>query len=31
MATQYVCRIGTPDGRVLEEMHRAADPEILKK
>jgi type IV pilus assembly protein PilC len=27
---QYVCRVGTPDGRVLEEVHAAADELALR-
>src|SRR5262245_57352113 len=27
---QYVCRIGTPDGRVLEEVFSASDEAALK-
>jgi len=27
---QYVCRVGTPDGRVLEEVHSAADELALR-
>src|SRR6202035_1994040 len=27
---QYVCRVGTPDGRVLEELHNAADEIALR-
>src|SRR5436309_14310455 len=27
---QFVCRIGTPDGRVLEEAHTAADERALR-
>ncbi|HEV7516677.1 MAG TPA: type II secretion system F family protein [Thermoanaerobaculia bacterium] len=27
---QFVCRIGTPDGRVLEESHTAADERALR-
>jgi type IV pilus assembly protein PilC len=27
---EYVVRLGTPDGRVFEEVHRAADASVLK-
>ncbi|HTQ79644.1 MAG TPA: type II secretion system F family protein [Thermoanaerobaculia bacterium] len=27
---QFVCRVGTPDGRVLEEFHTAADERALR-
>lgn len=28
---QYVCRIGTPDGAIVEEIHRADDAGILRR
>ena len=29
--TQFVCRLGTPEGRVLEEIHDAHDEDVLRE
>ncbi len=31
MATQFVCRLGTADGRVVEEVHTASDERALRR
>ncbi len=31
MATQFVCRLGTADGRVIEEVHSAIDERALRR
>ncbi len=31
MATQFTCRLGTPDGRVIQEVHRASDERALRR
>ncbi|MDX1632742.1 MAG: type II secretion system F family protein [Thermoanaerobaculia bacterium] len=28
---QYVCRVGTPDGAIVEEVHRAPDAETVRR